>query len=168
MLAGLSMGGYGTFKLGELYPDRWSIAYVDAAADDTGMPENFTALPIRMQNGAADPLIPLGQLAKSQPPPPLGTPDQLDATGTVDYRSYYIAKETHAPAVALAKCIYEHSFTHPRLQNPARVRYTVDPARVLDDPTTGLHLHWDGAYWVSAMTPAGTDKGSVDLTSFAL
>ena len=168
MLAGLSMGGYGTFELGELYPDRWSVAYVDASADDTGMPENLTAVPLRIQNGAADPLIPLGEAAGARLPPPVGIRQALDATGTVDYRSYYIAKETHAPATALAKCIYERSFTQPRVHNPARVRYTVDPSTFIDDPASGLRLHWDGAYWVSAMTPAGSSPGSVDLTTYAL
>jgi pimeloyl-ACP methyl ester carboxylesterase len=168
MLAGLSMGGYGTFKLGELYPDRWSVAYVDAAADDTGMPENLTALGIRMQNGVADPLIPLSELAESRPLPPFGTRALLDGAATVDYRSYYVVKETHAPATALAKCIYVASFSHPRVQNPARVRYTIDPSRFIDDPATGLHLRWDGAYWVSGMTAAGAGKGSVDLTTDAL
>ena len=168
MLAGLSMGGYGTFKLGELYPDRWSMAYVDAAADETGMPENFTALPIRMQNGAADPLIPTGELAAGRPPPPLGTPMALQSTGSVDYRNYYVAKETHAAAVGIAKCIYEYSFAHARMQNPTRVRYTVDPSTFVDDAATGLHLRWYGAYWVSGMVPAGTAKGSVDVTSDAL
>jgi pimeloyl-ACP methyl ester carboxylesterase len=168
MLAGLSMGGYGAFKLGELYPDRWSIVYVDAAADDTGMPENLTALPVRMQNGVADPLIPLVELPAGRQPPPFGTRAVLDGAGTVDYRSYYVVKETHQPAVALAKCIYEYSFDHPRVTNPARVRYTIDPARFVDDPDTGVHLRWDGAYWVSGMTPAGAATGSVDLTTDAL
>jgi hypothetical protein len=68
----------------------------------------------------------------------------------------------------LAKCIYEYAFDHPRVQNPAHVRYTVDPTRFVDDPATGLHLRWDGAYWVSEMIPAGAAKGSVDLTTYAL
>jgi pimeloyl-ACP methyl ester carboxylesterase len=168
MLSGLSMGGYGTFKLGELYPDRWSIAYVDAAGDETGMPENFTALPVRMQNGAADPLVPVVEVTAGRPPPPLGTPMALEDAGTVDYRSYYVAKETHAAAVGIAKCIYEYSFDHPRVTNPARVRYTVDPATFVDDPASGLHLEWTGAYWVSGMMPAGGTKGSVDLATDAL
>lgn len=168
MLAGLSMGGYGTFKLGELYPDRWSIASVDAAADETGMPENFTAVPVRMQNGAADPLIPIVEATAGRPIPPLGTPMALEATGSVDYRSYYVAKETHAAAVGIAKCIYEHSFATPRVANPSRVRYTVDPSKFVDDPSSGLHLRWGGAYWVTGMAPAGAAKGSVDLTSAAL
>jgi hypothetical protein len=93
---------------------------------------------------------------------------QLDATGTVDYRSYYVAKETHQPAVALARCIYELAFKHPRVRNPARVRYTVDPATFLNDPATGVHLRGDGAYWVSGMVPSSPEKGSVDLTSYGL
>ena len=169
MLAGLSMGGYGTFKLGEMYPDRWSVAYIDASADDTGMPENLTALPVRFQNGVADPLIPLGEVFEGRPPPPFGTRALVDGTGSVDYRSYYVTNETHAPAVELAECIYRASFSRPRVQNPARVRYTVDPAKFIDDDASGLHVHPNAAYWVSGIEPATKDaRGSVDATTLAL
>lgn len=160
MLAGLSMGGFGTFRLGSLYPDRWSLAYSDVGADTTGLVENLTALPVRMQNGAPDYLVHLYQ--------PLQTRDKLEAAGSVDYASWILARKHHQPAFALAECVYRESFRRPRTRNPVRVRYTVDPAMFVDDSRTGLRLRYDGAYWVDGMRVAGPGRGGVDLTTHAL
>jgi hypothetical protein len=158
MLAGLSMGGIGTFRLAELYPDRWSTAWSDVGYDQTRLPENLTALPIRFQNGAADYLVHVNNA--------LATRDLLDAAGTVDYRSFIRHQRHHQPAVALAECVYQHSFDLDRVLNPARVRYTVDPELFQVDEATGLHLAYDGAYWVDGMRTTG-GRASVDLTSRA-
>jgi pimeloyl-ACP methyl ester carboxylesterase len=159
MLAGLSMGGIGTFRLAELYPDRWSLAYSDVGIDNTGLTENLTALPVRLQNGAADYLVNVSRA--------LATRQALEAAGTVDYASWILAKKHHQPAFALAECVYRSSFTRPRVENPARVRYTVDPTMAVDDRTTGLRLRYEGAYWVSGMRAAGPRRAGVDLTSHA-
>ena len=159
MLAGLSMGGMGTFRLAELYPDKWSLAYSDVGYDAAvKLPENLTALPVRFQNGAPDYLVHVNNA--------LATRDLLDAAGTVDYRSYILHQRHHQPAVALAECIYQWSFTLDRVTNPARVRYTVNPALFDVNEATGLELVYDGAYWVDGMVSAG-GKASVDLTSKA-
>jgi pimeloyl-ACP methyl ester carboxylesterase len=160
MLAGLSMGGIGTFRLAELYPDRWSMAYSDVGFDRTGLPQNLTALPIRFQNGAPDYLVHVTNA--------LATRDSLAAAGTVDYRSFILHQRHHQPAVALGECIYEQSFGLDRVENPARVRYKADPRMSVRDDETGLNLVYDGAYWVGGMVPAATDApGEVDLTSYA-
>lgn len=160
MLAGLSMGGMGTFRLAELYPDRWSIAYSDVGYDTSvKLPENLTALPVRFQNGAADYLVHVHNA--------LATRDLLEAAATVDYRSYILHQRHHQPAVALAECIYERSFGLARVRNPARVRYTIDPSMFDVDERTGLHLVYDGAYWIDGMTSAG-GRASVDLVSEAM
>jgi predicted esterase len=159
MLAGLSMGGFGTFRLAQLYPDRWSIAYADVGADRTNLAENLTALPVRLQNGAADYLVHVNQAIETR--------NRLEAAGTVDYRSWILHQGHHQPAVRMAECVYQGSFGRTRVKDPAQVRYTVDPAMFVDDPETGLSLRYEGAYWVSGMQPAGSDRGSVDLTSLA-
>lgn len=159
MLAGLSMGGIGTFRLASLYPDRWSLAYSDVGIDGTGLLENLTALPVRLQNGAPDYLVNVA-LA-------LQTRQALEAAGTVDYASWILARKHHQPAFALAECVYRSSFARPRAKNPARVRYSINPAIFVDDRRTGLRLRYTGAYWVSGMRAAGTAKASVDLTSHA-
>lgn len=159
MLAGLSMGGIGTFRLASLYPDRWSLAWSDVGIDQTGLLENLTALPVRLQNGAPDYLVNAGlALANRQ---------ALDAVGTVDYASFLLGRKHHQAAFALAECIYRGSFGRPRVEDPARVRYTVDPAMAVDDRATGLRLRYEGAYWVSGMRAAGPARAGVDLTSHA-
>lgn len=159
MLAGLSMGGIGTFRLAQLHPDRWSVAYADVGYDETRLLENLTNVPLRFQNGAADYLV-NAALA-------LETRTRVDAAGTVDYRSWLRMNHHHQPAVNQAACVYRESFTRPRVTDPARVRYTVDPAMFVEDPTTGLVLRYTGAYWVGDMVPAGRDRASVDLSSRA-
>ena len=160
MLAGLSMGGIGTFRLAELYPDRWSLAYSDVGYDSTGLSENLTSLPVRFQNGGPDYLVHVHRA--------LQTRSLLDAAGSVDYVSFILARKHHQPAFALAECIYRSSFATPRVKNPARVRYTVVPSMAVADPASGLRLSYDGAYWVDGMRAAtGLDRASVDLTSHA-
>jgi pimeloyl-ACP methyl ester carboxylesterase len=159
MLAGLSLGGMGTFRLAELYPDRWSIAYSDVGYDaSVKFPENLTALPLRFQNGVPDYLVHVNNA--------LATRDLLEAAGTVDYRSFLLHQRHHQPAVALAKCIYQLSFGLDRVKSPARVRYTIDSNMFREDEDSGLNLTYDGAYWVDGMESAG-GKASVDLTSRA-
>ena len=156
MLAGLSNGGIGTFRLAQLYPDRWSVAYSDVGIDQTHLLENLTSLPLRFQNGGIDYLVNVA-LA-------LETRTRVDAAGTIDYRHYILHQRHHQPAVALAKCIYLQSFGLDRIRNPARVRYTVDPAMFDVNKTSRLSLVYDGAYWVDGMVSAG-GPASVDLTS---
>lgn len=167
MLAGLSMGGYGTFRLAQLYPDRWSLAYSDVGADQilggaagVNLLENLTNVPLRFQNGLVDPLVQVSQAHETR--------QLVDAAGTVDYRSWIRTRGTHQPVVELAKCVYLEAFERPRVTDPAQVRYTVNPSMFVDNPTTGLRLVYDGAYWVSGMTPAGNQRGSVDLETHAL
>ena len=159
MLAGLSMGGMGTFRLGQLYPDRWALAYADVGADQTGLAANMTNLPLRFQNGVADPLV--------NPALALGTRQAIDAAGSVDYRSWLLTAGRHGPQVRLAECVYLEAFASQRVIDPTRVRYTIDPTMFVDDPATGLRLVYDGAYWVSGMRAASDAPGSVDLTSEA-
>jgi hypothetical protein len=159
MLAGLSLGGIGAFRLGSLYPDRWSLVWADVGADQTDLIANMTAVPVRAQNAVADPLvsIPLTLVAR----------ERLAAAGTVDYASMLQLRTTHQPAVKLAECIYRDGLSRTRLHAPVRVRYTVDPSMFVNDSRTGLHLSYDGAYWVSGMRSADKRRASVDLDTHA-
>jgi hypothetical protein len=160
MIAGMSMGGYGAFRLGQLYPDRWSLVYSDVGADQMDLLTNLTNVPLRFQNGLVDPLVNVQQARDARA--------RADAAGPVDYRSWLLLRGTHQPAAALAQCVYREALATPRLQNPARVRYTVDPSLFVDDAATGLDLVYDRAYWVSGLRPAGAGRGSVDLETRAL
>jgi hypothetical protein len=160
MLAGLSLGGIGAYRLGELYPDRWSLVYADVGYDQAGLTSNLTDVPLRAQNAVADPLVNLNFA--------LETRRNLAAAGTVDYMSAIQLRTTHQPAAKIAECVYRHAFAHPRRHAPPRVRYTIDPSMFVRNRATGLRLSYSGAYWVSGMRAAGHGKGAVDLVTHAL
>ncbi len=160
MLAGLSLGGIGAFRLGELYPDRWSLVYADVGYDQAGLTANLTDVPLRAQNAVADPLV--------NPVFALQSRHNLAAAGTVDYMSAIQLRTTHQPAVKIAACVYRHAFTHPRRHAPPRVRYTIEPSMYVANRRTGLRLAYHGAYWVSGMRAAGRGEASVDLVTHAL
>ena len=66
-------------------------------------------------------------------------------------------------------CVYRDLGDYVRVNNPARVRYTIDPAMTVNDPDTGLKLVHDSAYWVSGIAVADTNAlGSMDAHSLAL
>jgi pimeloyl-ACP methyl ester carboxylesterase len=160
MVAGMSMGGYGAFRLAQLYPDRWSLAYSDVGADQMDLLGNLTNVPLRFQNGVVDPLVNVLLARQAR--------ERADAAGTVDYRSWILDLDTHRPAAALSECVYREALETPRIVDPARVRYTVDPSLFVDDAASGLRLVYDRAYWVSGLEPAGAGRGSVDLETRAL
>jgi pimeloyl-ACP methyl ester carboxylesterase len=160
MLAGLSLGGIGAFRLGELYPDRWSLVYADVGYDQAGLTSNLTNVPVRAQNAVADPLV--------NPNFALQTRRNLQAADTVDYMSAIQLRTTHQPTVKIAECVYRHAFTHPRRHAPPRVRYTIDPSMFLRNRSTGLRQSYSGAYWVSGMRAAGRGRAAVDLVTHAL
>ena len=58
-LTGYSMGGIGTFQLGEQFPDLFGKAFSTSGTDDTGMPGNLRNLPILMWNMVADEEVPI-------------------------------------------------------------------------------------------------------------
>src|SRR5438105_12522557 len=143
VLSGLSLGGIGTFRLGELYPDRFTGLFSVVGYDQTGLLGNLRNIPLRMHNGGTDYLV--------NPAFLLQTRQALDALGTVDYRSWLALRRQHSPEAQLGACVFRVLLVRPRVVNPAHVTYTVDPANEVDDPTTGLHLHHTGAYWVSGI-----------------
>src|SRR5439155_9176898 len=57
VLSGLSMGGIGTFRLGELYPDRFTGLFSLVGFDQTGLLGNLRNIPLRMHNGGTDYLV---------------------------------------------------------------------------------------------------------------
>jgi hypothetical protein len=59
-------------------------------------------------------------------------------------------------------CVYASLPEFERVNVPADVRYTVDPAQFVSDPASGLELAYDGAYWISGMEVADNSRtGSV-------
>lgn len=169
VLSGMSMGGIGTFRIGEDYPDRFvgivPIVGEDSGADipnvnSTGTLENLINMPVRMQNSVIDPLVSIPLVAQ--------TDLALDKLGDVDYLDFEAARRTHEVDPPLINCWYLKYLADDRVTNPARVVFGIDPANEYNDTTTGLQLHHTGAYWVSGlqMRPGATAP-SIDATSLA-
>jgi predicted esterase len=163
ILSGASMGGIGTFRIGALYPDLWSVAVpIIGYARPTVEPllTNFENLELLQFNGVIDPLIPL---ARAQ-----GTTDLLDSLG-LRFRAWMLDQRGHEAGGYVYDCVYRDLSDYVRVTAPARVRYTVDPAATVVDPMTGLALVHDRAYWVSGIEVADSSAlGSVDAHSLAL
>jgi hypothetical protein len=163
ILSGASMGGIGTFRIGALYPDLWSVAVpIIGLARETVEPllTNYENLEILQINGLIDNLIPYERAQ--------ATTDLLDALG-LRYRAWMLDQRGHEAGGFVYDCVYRDLGDYVRVNNPARVRYTVDPAMTVDDPDTGLKLVHDSAYWVSGIAVADTNAlGSMDAHSLAL
>ena len=182
VLTGISQGGFGTFRLGELYPDKFSalIPLVGQSAllpdiemmisgGEPFMPdalENLCNLPVRMINGRQDPLK--NGIAGNVP--------DLDAFALrnlrYDFRYWQMLRRGHEVVPELSNAVYLDALDHPRDANPARVVLSVEPFLTASDPRTGLELRHDSAYWVSDVAVRGDgfargDKGTVDVTSLA-
>ena len=161
ILSGASMGGIGTFRLGALYPDRFSVAapIIGLSTEDTyPLLGNLWNLPVRQINGTADPLIPMDAAA--------ATTDELDRL-ELQYRAWMIDDRGHEAGGYVYDCVYASLPGFEREHYPSAVRYTVDSSQFVSDPESGLELSYDGAHWISGMvqadesTPASVDAGLV-------
>jgi hypothetical protein len=189
VLSGYSMGGVGTFRLAQIYPDRWAGAVEFVGADDLGaisllqeaglvpflgegqsLPnslENLRNLPFRMAHSRLDELELL--IGGVQPDRAAA---ELQALG-YDYRYWqFLARDHLTFPVGMVECEIDAAIARGRVHDPARVTYTQSPALVTDDDAVGLHLEHRGAYWVSGMVARGTSfapgaEATVDVTSLA-
>jgi hypothetical protein len=151
ILSGGSMGGIGTFRLGALYPDRFSVAapIIGFAAEDGAMLDNLGNLPIRQINGAMDPLIE-SYLAEE-------TTDEL-AARNLPFRAWMLDERGHEAGGFVYDCVYAELPELERVTAPDDITYTVDPDQFVSDLESGLELFYDSAYWVSGMVV--TDESS--------
>nr|AOO54587.1 amino-acid metabolism protein [uncultured bacterium] len=89
ILSGASMGGIGTFRIGALYPDLWSVAVpIIGLARDTVEPllTNFHNLELLQINGLVDPLIAAERAA--------ATTDLLDSLD-LRFKAWMLDKRGH-------------------------------------------------------------------------
>ena len=182
ILTGISQGGFATFRIGELYPDRFSalIPLVGQSAlvpeiemmisgGEPFMPdtlENLCNVPIRMINGRLDP----------QKNAFAGNVPDLDALALqkleYEFRYWQLLRRGHEVIPELTNGVFLEVLDLPRDSNPARVVFSVEPFLDACEPDTKLELRHDSAYWVSGVTVRGDnfqrgDKGTVDATTLA-
>ncbi|TAL22333.1 MAG: hypothetical protein EPN99_06105, partial [Frankiales bacterium] len=196
-VTGHSMGGWASYLLSILYPDRFAAALPYAGVptqglwagcefDDncwqgtnggnakdqwtTPLLENLRNVPIAISHGALDELVPV-----------TGVTRQAEKLATLGYRYRYYLFPT-----------YEH-YSHPihdewaegaryaseftRDENPARVTYlrsmpferTVETGPDQGRPYAGLDFSFDSAYWMSGLSPVDGQRGvaKVDAVSLA-
>lgn len=176
VLSGISMGGMGTFRLAQLHPDRWSALAPIINMSSLPLPEeqaavgrritpaqleNVTNLPIRMINGRLDPL------ANVNPDKDIAT---LLGLG-VDLRSVELVKRQHEVVPQLQACLLLDALSHRRVDNPASVNFSTQPAMESDSVTQGARQTYDSAWWLSEVRHRGAlafdDKATVSVTSLA-
>ena len=157
-LTGYSMGGIGTFQLGEQFPDLFGKAFSISGTDNTGMPQNLRNLPVLMWNMVADEEVPIpGPVQTAMSLDSLGYRYELDEFAPGEHNTFALNDEYGPAAGFLAD--------DPVARNPAHVTFSVDPA--LDFPSYGLVA--DHAYWISGLRVRQTgSNGSIDAFSHGL
>ena len=151
LISGFSMGAVGAFHIAEFYPDRFTAVLPIGGGDygiginrmRPGLLPNLSAMPLRMANGGLDPLAASPGVEEI-----LLT---LDTIGTIDYRAYLAIERAHELYRPLVDCLFENLVAAPRVVDPPRVIFHVNPAFEISDPDTGLSVRHDRAYWVSGL-----------------
>jgi hypothetical protein len=157
-IAGYSMGGIGTFKLAEQFPDLFAKAQPTVGAStDSAMIDSLRNIPVLMWNGAADELVgPELYLPTANALDQLGYRYELDVFMPGEHNSIAINDEFDQAAAFLGSDTVE--------RNPPHVTFVAN--RSLDLPKLD-YVSSDHAYWLSAIAlrdpAAGT--GRIDVIS---
>ena len=154
-LTGYSMGGIGTFKLGEQFPDLFGKAFSISGTDQNNMLGNLRNLPILMWNMVADEEVPIqGPEQTAHALNQLGYRYELDEFSPGEHNTFALNDE-YGPA---AKFLTDATVD----PNPAHVTYAIDPT--VDFARFGFIS--DHAYWVSRMkVRSAPAMGSIDALS---
>jgi hypothetical protein len=149
-IAGYSMGGLGTFKLGEQFPDLFARAQPTVgASDNSDMVGSLRNIAVLMWNGAADELVNPGlYLPTAAKLDSLGYRYELDVFAPGEHNSLAINDQFDPAAAFLGTATVN--------RDPAHVTFVADPA--LDLPK--LDLVSDHAYWLSGVRLRDAGSGS--------
>jgi hypothetical protein len=165
-IAGYSMGGFGTFRLAEQFPDLFARAQptVGITVGDGSLLGSLRNIPLLIWNHEKDELVPYG-LVKNE-------------VATLDALGYRYELDTFHPAKVppptpdpnhLTLAVYDNFAPAARflgdgrvVRNPPHVTYAYDPTR--DSPRS--RIKGGHAYWVSGIRlRAGAKLGDVDVVS---
>jgi len=165
VITGYSMGGIGTFKLAEQFPDLFARGQPTVGdSGDNNLVASLRNIPFLMWNSAVDELVPpTSYLPTAQRLDSLGYRYELDVFTPSEHLTLAI-NDQFAPAAAFLDLAKVN-------RDPPHVTYVVDPS--LDYP--GLGFVADHAYWLSGLrvrstTPpltGGTAQGTIDAVSHA-
>jgi acetyl esterase/lipase len=163
-LAGMSMGGYGTWRLAQLYPDLFARAVVwsglmTPAGGTLNLEDlfgNTSDVPLLVVHGVLDPLVPVAGPEQWMP--------QYAAAGHGTYRYLLYLDRTHETTFPGTTEPWVLGWLHglpARQTNPVRVIYRIE--RSLFQPQFGIT--YSHAYWAHGLTLApGDAAGSIDAT----
>jgi pimeloyl-ACP methyl ester carboxylesterase len=175
-ISGYSMGGYGTLRLGSLYPDLWAGATNWVGFTGDGNNNATGEKPTDYPSGAIGNAIDFVRNFEWVPSEHLyAGADELVHTHThtalalrlddvgVDHEYYLHPIAEHLTMVALDEWSKEAAKSKGRtlVTNPPRVVFRTDEA--LDYPRYGIRH--DSAYWVSRIRSADKGYSDVDLTT---
>ena len=156
VITGYSMGGIGTFKLGEQFPDLFARAQPTVGySQNNDMIPSLRNIPVLMWNASSDELVPqTSYVPTAQALDDAGYRYELDVF-TGEHLTLAI-NDQYAPAA-------EFLGTAKVNRNPTHVTYVVNPS--LD--SSGLGFVANHAYWITDVKPrtAGTES-TVDAFSY--
>ncbi|TMB52184.1 MAG: hypothetical protein E6J60_10600 [Deltaproteobacteria bacterium] len=164
VITGYSMGGLGTFKLAEQFPDLFAKAQPTVGfSGDDNLVASLRNIPFLMWNSLVDELVPpTDYLPTAEKLDSLGYRYELDVFTPGDHLTLAI-NDQFAPAAAFLDLTKVN-------RNPAHVTFVADPT--LDYPALGFVA--DHAYWLSGIelrssTPpvtGGHAEGTIDALSY--
>src|SRR4051794_15231651 len=156
-IAGYSMGGFGTFKLAEQFPDLFARAQPTVGAStDEDLIDSLRNIPVLMWNGAADELVgPEMYVPTQQRLDELGYRYELDVFAPGEHNSLAINDEFDKAAAFLGDATVD--------RNPSHVTFVAKPSLYLPK----LDYVADHAYWLSgvAVRDAAAGSGRIDVIS---
>jgi pimeloyl-ACP methyl ester carboxylesterase len=155
-VSGYSMGGFGTYRLAERWPDLFARAFsvVGEASPASGLP-SLRNVPMLAWNATADELVPI---TDTVPNTQAMTADGLrfvEDLYTVSDHLTLATNDQYGPGAAFLG-------THRINRNPAHVTYVVDPS---GDSTLGKVVA-NHAYWLSGLSVRKSSAiGTIDVRS---
>ncbi len=154
-ISGYSMGGYGTFRFGQQFPDLFARAQptVGTSPDIPDVP-SLRNLPVLMWNASTDELVPeTSYLPAAQALDDAGYRYELDIFAPAEHLTLAVNDEYGPAAAFLGTARVD--------RDPPHVTFVRDKA--LEYPQ--LDLVADHAYWVSGVTLRTGTRGQVDVLS---
>lgn len=156
VISGYSMGGIGTFKLGEQFPDLFARAQSTVGDSNSAEVPSMRNIPVLMWNMAVDELVPIASYyPTARALDSAGYQYELDIFTPGDHLTLAINDE-YAPVAAFLGTALVN-------RNPPHVTYVYNPSS--DYPKNGLVA--DHAYWISGLTRSSTATatGTIDARS---
>ncbi len=157
-VSGYSMGGFGTYRLAERWPDLFARAFsvVGEASPPSGLP-SLRNVPMLAWNATADELVPIDETVQNTQQMTADGLRYIEDVFTGSDHLTLATNDQYGPgAIWLG--------THQVDRSPAHVTYVVDPA---EDNRIGRVVA-DHAYWLSGLAVGKAGAiGTIDVRSLA-